>query len=125
MRFAACQESRRSTVSVLRNEPATAITEQVCSMAQMRPSIRPTETYTESNFLRVHTTPAQADANGASVRIATIEHLASNAGSNGGGLLCQTIVDGEEMTKDDALFIARNYAAENGIPVIYECHSNS
>jgi hypothetical protein len=35
-----------------------------------------------------------------------------------------TIVDSEAMSKEDALFIARSYAAENDIPVIYECHSD-
>ena len=26
------------------------------------------------------------------------------------------------MSKEDALFIARSYAVENNVPVIYECH---
>jgi hypothetical protein len=32
-------------------------------------------------------------------------------------------VDGEAMSKEDAMFIASTYARENDIPVIYECHS--
>jgi len=27
------------------------------------------------------------------------------------------------MSKEDAMFIARNYAIEHNVPVIYECHS--
>jgi len=27
------------------------------------------------------------------------------------------------MSREDALFIAKSYAAENNVPVIYECHS--
>jgi len=41
-------------------------------MARLAPSIRPTETYTEPNFLRVHTTRAAAKRG---ARLATIEHL--------------------------------------------------
>lgn len=91
-------------------------------MARVRPSIRPTETYTEPNFLRVHT----AAATSGDARVATIEHLAYRAadGKERAGWRCQTIVDGEVMSKDDALFIARNYAQQNDIPVIYECHSD-
>jgi hypothetical protein len=37
----------------------------------MKPSIRPTETYTEPNFLRLHTA-GQTDE----LRVVTIEHLA-------------------------------------------------
>ena len=40
------------------------------------------------------------------------------------GWSCTTIVDCEAMSKDDAMFIARGYAVENDIPVIYECHAN-
>jgi hypothetical protein len=91
-------------------------------MARVKPSIRPTETYTEPNFVRVYTAsePQRREA-----RLATIEHL-SYAAANGArraGWTCSTIVDGEAMSKDDAMFIARSYAAEHGVPVIYECHA--
>lgn len=91
-------------------------------MARVKPSIRPTETYTEPNFLRLHT--AAGASRGA--RLATIEHLSYSAanGKERAGWRCETIVDGEEMTKEDALFIARSYAQQNGVPVIYECHSD-
>lgn len=101
-------------------------------MVRVKPSLRPTETYTESNFLRLHTFPAERGANG---RRVTLEHLcysakgkvAAGAGASGArsaqGWKCETIVDGEIMTREDALFIAKSYAAENNIPVIYECHS--
>ena len=91
-------------------------------MARVKPSIRPTETYTEPNFVRVHTAAARTP----SARLATIEHLSYSAadGQECAGWRCETIVDGEEMTKEDALFIARSYAQQNGVPVIYECHSD-
>jgi hypothetical protein len=28
------------------------------------------------------------------------------------------------MSKDDAMFIARSYAVEHDVPVIYECHAD-
>ncbi|HVJ30476.1 MAG TPA: hypothetical protein VNA66_09240 [Gammaproteobacteria bacterium] len=94
-------------------------------MAKVKPSIRPTETYTEANFLRVYTAE-QSEPHGQ--RIATIEHLSyTAAGASGGkrsGWSCTTIVDGEAMSKEDALFIARSYAVEHNIPVIYESHAN-
>lgn len=93
-------------------------------MVRVKPSIRPTETYTEPNFLRLHTSPAQEDE----IRLVTIEHLSYSPGADGEGARgwsCLTIVDSERMTTEDAIFIARNYAAENNIPVIYECHSES
>jgi hypothetical protein len=97
-------------------------------MARVKPSIRPTETYTEPNFLRVYTAE-QPDAAGTLAvkreRLATIEHLSYSAanGSGRSGWTCTTIVDGEAMSKEDAMFIARSYAVEHGIPVIYECHA--
>lgn len=92
-------------------------------MPRLEPSIRPTETYTEPNFLRLHTGVGP----GASERVATIEHLSYSAdtvSADTRGWRCETIVDGEVMSREDALFIARAYAKENGIPVIYECHSD-
>jgi len=92
-------------------------------MARVKPSIRPTETYTEPNFLRVYTA-AKAEPRGQ--RLATIEHLSYSAAGGAGrsGWSCSTIVDGEAMSKDDAMFIARSYAVEHDVPVIYECHAD-
>lgn len=92
---------------------------------RIKTSLRPTETYTEPDFLRLYTAPiGDNDARGRDVlRLATIEHLTSGNSGNP-GFRCETIVDGEEMTRADALMIARGYAAEHGIPVIYECHSD-
>jgi hypothetical protein len=94
-------------------------------MARMKPSIRPSETYTEPNFLRVYTA-AQSEPR--VERLATIEHLSYKPRGDGKGgraaWNCSTIVDGEAMTKEDAMFIARNYAIEHEVPVIYECHSD-
>lgn len=93
-------------------------------MTRTRPSIRPTETYTESNFIRLHT--AARDGGTTALRTVTIEHLRYEARAHDtpGGWRCATIVDCEAMSRDDALFIADAYARENGIPVIYECHSD-
>ena len=90
-------------------------------MARVAPSIRPTETYTEPNFVRLYTGAPAAELG---ARLATIEHLSYSAANGAGraGWSCTTIVDGEAMSKEDALFIARSYAVENNVPVIYECH---
>jgi hypothetical protein len=91
-------------------------------MATIKPQLRVTETYTESNFLRLHTCEPREEAGG-ELRSVTLEHLSYRpAGSGAGGWQCLTIVDRERMSKGDALFIARAYARENEIPVIYECH---
>lgn len=90
-------------------------------MASLRPSLRSTETYTETNFLRLQT----ADIEETSTRLVTLEHFAYEAATEGnGGWSCLTIVDAERMSRKDAVFIARRYAAENDIPVIYECCSD-
>jgi hypothetical protein len=92
-------------------------------MARVKPSLRPTETYTEPNFLRVYTAaPAQPGGH----RLATIEHLSYRAtdGASRGGWSCATLVDCEAMSKEDALFIARSYALEHDVPVIYESHAD-
>lgn len=93
-------------------------------MARTLPSIRDTETYTASNFLRVHTS-ACTDGRPA-LRTVTIEHLSYAAGSGDatGGWRCTTIVDCETMSPEDAALIAQSYAREHGVPVIYECHSD-
>ncbi|HMB74558.1 MAG TPA: hypothetical protein VKQ06_13375 [Gammaproteobacteria bacterium] len=87
-------------------------------MATLRPSLRSTETYTETNFLRLYTGIDEDSAG-----LVTLEHFSYGAdgGDGTGGWSCQTIVDSERMSRKDAVFIARNYAKENGIPVIYEC----
>jgi hypothetical protein len=92
-------------------------------MARLTPSIRPTETYTEPNFVRVYTATPDALSG---ERLATIEHLSYSAANGTGraGWSCTTIVDGEAMSKEDALLIARGYAVEHEVPVIYECHGD-
>jgi len=92
-------------------------------MARVKPSLRPTETYTEPNFLRVYTASPEEPRG---PRLATIEHLSYSADGGAGrrGWSCATIVDGEAMSKEDALFIARSYAVENDVPVIYESHAD-
>lgn len=87
-------------------------------MANVRPSLRSTETYTETNFLRLYT----AGTEDRTEPLVTLEHFSYSAGDNGKpGWSCLTIVNSEMMSRKDAVFIARRYAAENCIPVIYEC----
>jgi hypothetical protein len=82
-------------------------------MARIRPSLRATATYTEANFLRLHTGSAGES-------LVTLEHFAYSAsGGNRPGWSCRTIVDAEKMSRADAVFIAQNYATQNGIAVIY------
>jgi len=90
-------------------------------MARIEPHLRLTETYTEPNFLRLHTR-----ATGGPERAVTIEHMSYNRPQEGlrGGWSCQSLVDGELMSKDDALFIARSYAERMSVPVIYESHED-
>ena len=91
-------------------------------MARIKPVIRPSETYTEPNFLRVYTASKPESR---SERLATIEHLSYKPkGAGRSGWNCATICDGEAMTKEDAMFIARNYAIEHDVPVIYEAHAD-
>jgi hypothetical protein len=89
-------------------------------MARFKPQVRSTETYTESNFVRLHTIVSR---DGAAMRVATIEHL-RYAAADSEGWRCETIVDRETMSKEDARFIASSYAERNRVPVIYECHSD-
>lgn len=89
-------------------------------MARLKPSLRSTETYTEPNFLRLSTEGPEATEN-----VVTLEHFCYAAdGGERRGWSCLTIVDAEIMSRDDAVFIARSYAKENSIPVIYECHAD-
>jgi hypothetical protein len=93
-------------------------------MAKFRPSLRDTETYTETNFLRLHTRGASR----APARQVTLEHLCYHPprpDASARGWRCSTIVDDEAMSREDAVFIAKAYAEEHGIPVIYESHSDS
>lgn len=88
-------------------------------MAKLKPSLRSTETYTEMNFLRLHT-----EGQGNSDDLVTLEHFSYSADDGSKpGWTCQTIVNEEKMSRADAVFIARSYAKEHGIPVIYESHS--
>jgi len=82
-------------------------------MARIRPSLRSTETYTETNFLRLQT-PGSDCGEGP----VTLEHFCCGVGP---AWSCLTIIDAETMSRADAVFIARNYAREYEIPVVYEC----
>ncbi len=93
-------------------------------MARVQPDIRPTETFTENNFLRVHTFPDPRDPQ---VTLANVEHLFYGPDperANTPSWQCKTVTDNEPLSRDDAMFIARAYAKEMGIPVIYESHDD-
>jgi len=93
-------------------------------MTRLLPDIRPTETYTETNFLRVHTFPSRGNT---TIRLASIEHLYYGPDTQQPtryAWQCRTVVESEPMTQDDAVFIASSYAKDNDIPVVYECHSD-
>jgi len=88
-------------------------------MAKVRPSLRSSSTYTETNFLRLHAEGPKGPKG--SEAVVTLEHFAYAPPVNGQpGWSCRMIVDGEKMSRADAVFIAKRYAAENGIGVIYE-----
>ena len=91
-------------------------------MARVQPDVRPTETFTENNFLRVHTFRHPQDA---AVTLATLEHLfygPDTARAGNSAWQCKTVIENEPLSRDDAMFIARSYAEEMQIPVIYEAH---
>ena len=91
-------------------------------MARVEPDVRPTETFTENNFLRVHTFPNPDDG---LETLATVEHLFYGPDPTKGGKntwQCKTVTENEPLSRDDAMFIARSYAQEMAIPVIYEAH---
>lgn len=89
---------------------------------KIEPDLRHSETYTQSNFLRLLTVPAKLPGQ---ERLVTLEHYCyRSAEEPPSGWQCQTIIDREPMSKEDGLFIARAFARENGVPVIYECHAD-
>jgi hypothetical protein len=95
---------------------------RLCSglvMARIRLSLRSTETYTEPNFLRLQLMAQERESD----PLVTLEHFSCLA-SKPDRWHCLTIVDAEPMSRNDAIFIARHYAAEYGVPVIYECPSD-
>ena len=91
-------------------------------MPTVIPEMRFTETFTQSNFLRVHTyTDTQR-----SVTLATIEHMSDSAGASGlQPWSCDTLIEDEPMSMDDAMFIARDYAEKHDVPVIYTLHEEA
>lgn len=93
------------------------------SRIRIEPQIRDTETYRDANFLRLYMERAGA-SDVPDDCIVTLEHLSYEAGGDRGGWRCETIVDRERMSAADALFIAKAYAREHRIPVIYECHGD-
>lgn len=87
-------------------------------MVNTEPTVRMTDTYTEPDFVRVQT---WADAARDGCLLATIEHFSYRPAGDDerSGWHCLTVADAEAMSREDALFIARSYAQQNGIPVVY------
>ena len=92
-------------------------------MVDTQPTVRTTDTYTEPDFVRVQT---RMDAAAHGCLLATIEHFSYRAAGAGdkSGWRCLTVADDEAMSREDALFIARSYAQQNGIPVVYDAHDD-
>lgn len=90
-------------------------------MVSTEPTVRTTDTYTEPDFVRVYTRIGDGDGS-----LATIEHFSYRPAGAGdrSGWRCLTVADDEAMSREDALFIARSYAEQNGIPVVYEAHDD-
>lgn len=88
-------------------------------MVNTEPAVRMTDTYTEPDFVRVQT---WADAAGNGGWLATIEHFSYRPADDDerSGWRCMTVAEAEAMSREDALFIARSYAQQNGIPVVYD-----
>ena len=68
----------------------------------------------DPNYLRVHTYPNPADK---SVRLAMVEWWRDTDNDT---VFWKPIIDKEAMEHDAAMDRAKQFAAENGIPVIYE-----
>jgi hypothetical protein len=90
-------------------------------MPKLKPSIRPGETYTEPNFLRVHTV-ARAEPSTERPRPSSTPLYQPKGRRPKPGWNCDDRRRRGDV-QEDAMFIARNYAIEHNVPVIYECHS--
>ena len=91
-------------------------------MARVKPSIRPTETYTEPNFLRVYTAE-QPEPRGE--RLATIEHLSYTPRAAASGRRLELHDDRRRRSDVEGRRDVHRaqLRVEHDIPVIYECHA--
>ena len=86
----------------------------------VKPDLDSGDTYTEANFLRVHT---YVRTNGADKRVATFEHM-----FNGTDIVdpeqpawhIRTLVQSKPLSHEQAMDFGRRYATAKNIPVIYE-----
>jgi hypothetical protein len=109
-------------MAIATGNSSSGLSAGITAMPRVQPDVRPTETFTENNFLRVHTFP---DEQPTGLTLANVEHLFYGPDPQQGDKLCwqcKTVAENEPLSRDDAMFIARAYAKEMDIPVIYEAH---
>lgn len=86
----------------------------------VKPDLDSGETYTEPNFLRVHT---YVKSNGAEKRLATIEHMFNSTDivdPHEPAWHIRTLVQSKPLSHEQAMDFGRRYAAAKNIPTIYE-----
>lgn len=87
---------------------------------RIKPDLESGDTYTESNFLRVHTYVKSEDPPS---RVATIEHMFNTeeeADASGPGWHIRTLVQGKPLSHEQAMHFGMRYASAKQIPLIYE-----
>lgn len=90
------------------------------SDTRILPALDTGETYTDQDFLIVQTS---TDCNGDSHTV--IDRLfAAQREDNTGSWLCKTITLRNKMSHEAAVEIARVYAEENHVPVVYQQHDD-
>ena len=87
---------------------------------EIKPDLDSGDTYTESNFLRVHTY-VKPDQN--RCRVATIEHMFNSEGeidTSSSMWHIRTLVQSKPLSHEQAMDFGMRYAAAKQIPLIYE-----
>ena len=87
---------------------------------KIKPDLDSGDTYTESNFLRVHTYVKTADSRR---RVATIEHMFNSDEQVDIGRAMwhiRTLVQAKPLSHEQAMDFGMRYAAAKKIPLIYE-----
>lgn len=84
------------------------------------PALGAGETYTEPDFLLV-----QTSTNKAGESLSVIDRMfAAKREDDTGSWVCKTITVKTKMSHQDALKMAKAYAAEHDVPVVYEQHDD-
>jgi len=87
---------------------------------KIRPDLDSGDTYTESNFLRIHTYVKSEDPHH---RVATIEHMFNSdeeVDPTQPSWHIRTLVQAKPLTHEKAMDFGMRYAAAKKIPLIYE-----